>query len=183
MSNRSLFFAMLVLLLVLAGCGKQSDNAADSTDADSLAAVSPGALISVSEIAESVLRGNAEQALAGLPPAEQVQRKARQNRHDSTQVDTMRTLYYTGLYIQVYDVTASDQSLIQHMEVTSQDFATEEGITVGTSRAEVEQKLGQPDEKEGDMYVYNLGTETPNQLRIPFENNQVSRLSWSFYVD
>ncbi|HMB93720.1 MAG TPA: hypothetical protein VKP65_22905 [Rhodothermales bacterium] len=184
MLYRSFFFAcMLALLLVLSGCGGQSDESSDAATADSAATASPAALISVSDIAESAIRGNAEQALASLPPAEQVDRRPRQNRHDSTQVDTLRTLYYNGLFIRVYDVSSSDKALIQHMEVTSRDFATEEGITVGTSRAEVEQKLGQPDKKEGNTYVYNLGTEAPNQLHIPFENNKVSRLSWSFHVD
>lgn len=181
MLYRSLFLSMLTLLLVLGGCGGQSDETSDTAASDS--AATPGDLISVSDLAESAIQGNAEQMLATLPPAEQVDRRPQQNRHDSTQVDTMRTLYYNGLFIRIYDVSASNQSLIQHMEVTSRDFATDKGITVGTSRAEVENKMGPPDKREGDVYVYNLGTEAPNQLRIPFDNNKVSRLSWSFYVD
>lgn len=179
--SRFFFASLFTLLLVLGGCGgsyNETPDAQDSTDA-----ASPAARISVSDIAERAIRGDAEQALASLPPAEQVDRRAKQNRHDSTQVDTMRTLYYNGLFIRVYDVSSSGQSLIQHMEVTSRDFATEEGITVGTSRTEVESKMGPPDKKEGTTYVYNLGTEAPNQLHIPFENDKVSRLSWSFYVD
>ena len=58
------------------------------------------------------MQGRAEGTLDRLNDPLRVDEAPRPNRHDPSQTDTVRTLYYDGMEIGIYDVSASGQRLV-----------------------------------------------------------------------
>lgn len=140
--------------------------------------------VPLATLVQGVLEGRAGEVLDRLRPPGSEEVETLQNRHDPEQVDTLRTLHYDGLTVEVYHVGGgSDREFIQSIEVTGGDYETAEGVQVGSTRTRVEEQLGSPATREGDAYVYELSDVTPNQLRIRFDGDTVSAMTWSFYVD
>ena len=108
------------------------------------------------------------------------------NRHVQGQTDTVRTWTYSGLELAVYDIAGDPKQLPQSIRLTSTDYRTTEGLTVGSSRAEVTAALGEPDRLDGGDLVYVLGAEEPvptGTLRVALEADFVQALTWTFTID
>lgn len=103
------------------------------------------------------------------------------NRHYPDQTDTLRTYNYEGLQLTVHH--ASGKELLDNVTVTGQQYETDDGLSVGISRSEVEDLRGQPDQQRNGAYVYDLGGPMPTMLHVAFSGDEVSRLEWRFPID
>jgi hypothetical protein len=107
------------------------------------------------------------------------------NRHVAGQVDTLRTLVYEGLEVQVYE-TADERELLQTLRVTSPRYRTAEGLTVGSPREDVHAALGAPEGVEAGQDTFAIGSDPdgpPLDLVVEYEAGRVSALVWRFYMD
>jgi hypothetical protein len=165
---------LVLLLVAFGGCNGLRD--------DRL--VEPG--VPLSDLVEAGLtRAPGQEGLPvldRLDDPERIDVEPIENRHVPGQIDTLRTWIYDGLQFMVYDVSVSERVLMESIEVTSPDYATADGVRVGSSRSEVETRLGQPDERREDAYVYRLTEPAPNRLVVHFDQDEVSRLAWGFYI-
>lgn len=173
---------LIGLVLVWAGCGQEaSESPSPQVDREGRPGVSLDALIQA-----GIDRPPGTDSLAVLDrlrPPLRVEREPHKNRHVRGQVDTLRTYVYHGMEVTVYDVAGDPKEIMERLTVVDSSYRTEKGLRVGLSKEEAEALLGPPDQAQGDSLVYELGTPVPNFLRVSFEQNRISRLEWSFYVD
>jgi hypothetical protein len=108
-----------------------------------------------------------------------------ENRHVPGQVDTLRTLVWDGLEVEVYAV-ADGRELLREVRVTGAGYETAEGLRVGSTRAEVREAFGAPAHAEGDAATYEVrdapDDPTPTQLRVRYDGDRVAAMVWSYYV-
>lgn len=169
--------ACLGALVLVAGCKTASPPSA-GTSPRPLAL--PDLLHLAASDAEALLRRLQEPTRAETEPVE--------NRHVPGQIDTLRTLVYDGLRIQLYEVAdGSGRRLVQEVTVTGEGYATAEGLGVGSTRAEVREALGEPLYAEADALGYEVQESpddpTPALLHVEFQEERVAALRWSLYVD
>jgi hypothetical protein len=109
-----------------------------------------------------------------------------ENRHVPGQIDTLRTLVFDGLAVEVYAV-ADGKELLQEIRVTGSGYETAEGLGVGSTRPAVREALGEPDRTDGDTVTYELlespEDPTPTLLHIRYDGDRVAAMTWSYYVD
>lgn len=109
-----------------------------------------------------------------------------ENRHVEGQTDTLRTLHYDGLTLEVYAV-ADGKEILQELRVTGEGYETAEGIGVGSTREAVRRALGEPVRSGGDTLTYETATSpddpTPTTLTVRFDGDRVAALTWTYYVD
>lgn len=108
--------------------------------------------------------------------------ESQRNRHDPNQTDTLRTLQYNGLSLTVYHVS-DGKEILESVTVTGDQYETEDGVSVGMTRTQLENVRGAPAQRSGGEYVYNLGGALPTMLHVGFEGERVSRLEWRFPID
>lgn len=172
------YLAVLSALVVFSGCA--SSQSAQQRDIEK-----PGVPLSV--LVNTALGGDPAvdhpAVLERLGEPNQVTSRPQQNRHDPSQIDTLRTLYYDGLRVHTYDVSGSENVIITGIEVTDAAYLTEQDLRVGDARSAVEATIGQPDNVEDGVYAYSLSDISPNWLYVHFEDEVVSKLEWSFYYD
>ena len=109
-----------------------------------------------------------------------------ENRHVLGQIDTIRTLVYDGIELEFYDIT-DNGILLQEVTVDGKEYVTAEGIGVGSSRADVEAAYGSPYLAADGQPVHEITSSfdeaTPTHLRVQYDGDTVTSLSWYFYVD
>lgn len=189
----------LPVLLALAGCGgEESADAPGATGDPVPAAPGPDAVVSSGSgsavqlpliLSRSADRGpNGELGLLDdLPPAENTTRTPVENRHDPSRTDTVVTLAWTGLELEVYRVTSTGKEILRTVRVTGRDYATDDGLSVGVTRDSVRALRGEPTRTEVGTWIYEVydGPDDPTatMLRVGFERDRVARLRWGFYID
>lgn len=104
------------------------------------------------------------------------------NRHQPSQVDTLRTHDYDGLELTVYHV-AGGKELMKNVTVTGSGLETPQGISIGMSRTDVENVLGAPAEREDGAHVYERDGPMPTRLYVHFDGDRVSEIEWRFPID
>jgi hypothetical protein len=124
-----------------------------------------------------------EPVLDDLPEPEKVAVEQRQNRHDPTQTDLVRTLVYPGLTLTVYEPEGSGRRLISQLTVTSEDYRTPQGLRVGSTLQDLSNALGEADRLEGDEYVYLSKGPAPDVARFRIDGDRITRIQWNFYID
>lgn len=191
---RSIAFALLAFL-ALAGCAEPSQNdeqTAGDTAAvrpDTTGTIHPSGQLGIDLAALVEARLNPEPGterlslLDSLAPPLQVETEPTENRHVPDQIDTLRTLHYDGLSLTLYDVSASESTILTEIEVTDGQYALREGLRVGDTRENAEDALGPPDERENGTYVYEYSNGASHYLRLYFSGDTVSKIEWSFYYD
>ena len=121
-----------------------------------------------------------------LGEPERVETEPVENRHVPGQIDTLRTLMFDGLAVEVYAV-ADGKELLQEVRVTGPGYETAEGLGVGSARAAVRDVLGAPVRTEGDTVTYEVlespDDPTPTQLHVRYDGDRVAAMTWSYYVD
>lgn len=117
---------------------------------------------------------------------ERIETEPIENRHVPGQIDTLRTLVFDGLAVEVYAV-ADGKELLQEIRVTGPGYATADGLGVGSARSAVRDVLGAPVRTEGDRVTYEMPDSpddpTPVELHIRYDGDRVAAMTWSYYVD
>lgn len=182
---------VLVAVLLAAGCGASDAPApapsgrsepTDTAASAPPAARPPASAPSLSRLVEAAKTGP-DAVLDLLPAPRRRSGEAVENRHVPGQMDTLRTYTFDGLTMETHDVAHAASAFVRSLTTTNARYRTDDGLHVGSSRAEVEAALGPPSRREGDTAVYEIGEPTPDVLRIAYDGDVVRRLRWSFYVD
>ena len=141
------------------------------------------------EILDAAYERRADGSLAlldRLPPPQRVEAEPVENRHVEGQTDTLRTLHYDGLALEVYAV-ADGREILQEVRVTGEGYETAEGVGVGSTRAAVRAAYGEPARSDGGTLSYERTTSpddpTPTTITVRFDGDRVAALAWSYYVD
>ena len=138
--------------------------------------------LSLDELLDSQVDGTTLQTRLNAP--QRIETEPVANRHVEGQVDTLRTYVYDGIHIQFYDVTGSGV-LLQEVDVTGEGYATADGLGVGSSRAAIEAAYPHVLEAEGSTITYERedAEPTPTVLRVIYDGDRASSLTWVLYVD
>lgn len=172
---RSRFLFLIGLLAALAGCAAERNAARPDIDLPTILdrtyeRADDGSLILLDRLGEP----------------RSVEAEPVENRHVPGQIDTLRTLTWEGLAVQVYAV-ADGKELLQEIRVTGPGYETAEGLSVGSSRSAVREALGAPIRTEGDTVTYGLpespNDPTPVELHVRYEGDRAAAMTWSYYVD
>jgi hypothetical protein len=173
MLSRHLF--LIGLAIALAGCAAERNAARPDLD--------------LTAMLDRTYEQNADGSLVlldRLGEPRRVEREPIENRHVPGQIDTLRTLAWDGLAVEVYAV-ADGKELLQEIRVTGPGYETAEGLGVGSTQSAVREAFGEPDRTDGDTVTYEVAESpddpTPTQLHIRYDGDRVAALSWSYYVD
>lgn len=110
------------------------------------------------------------------------------NRRDPARTDTVVTLIYDGLSIEAYAVTGGPTHL-RRLAVTSGEYGTASGLSVGETRASIESVLGPAVRTDEGNPVYELAPdEAPTLVTVTYEPDQdgvarASEIVWAPYLD
>lgn len=104
------------------------------------------------------------------------------NRHNPSQVDTLRTLHFDDARITVYEVSGGKE-LLKNVTVTGSGLDSPEGVRIGMAREEVERALGEADDEQNGALVYVDDGPMPTQLYVYFRNEEAGRMEWLFPID
>ena len=132
-------------------------------------------------------RGDDAAFLADLRPPRSQSAKPTPNEYVQGQTDTVRTYVYDGLQIEAYEVSEG-RTFIRRVDVTSGDYGTSSGLSVGETRAALESVLGTPIEEEGGV-AYLTGSEpTPTTVEVEYEPDEsgaerATVIRWIPYLD
>lgn len=105
------------------------------------------------------------------------------NQYVQGQVDTLRTLVYTGIEALVYDVTDDTKTFLVRLSLSSTQYTTPEGLHVGISEQHVLEQLGSPtrrNDQRGEL-IYQESEPTPTSLVVRVRNGEVVQIDWEFY--
>jgi hypothetical protein len=104
------------------------------------------------------------------------------NQYVQGQVDTLRTLVYTGLEAWVYDVADDTTSFLVRLSLSSTQYTTPEGVRVGLSEAQVVDEIGVPTRRnasEGEL-IYQESGSMPTSMVVRVRDGEVVRIDWEF---
>ena len=122
---------------------------------------------------------------AALGAPDSVQLTPFQNRHDSTQTDTIIRLYYPGVALGLYRVAASGTDLLGEVLLTRERGKRPLGIGIGSTPEQLEAVFGPPTEQGQD----DAGHETLEYLHegegvtFVLHKGAVSGIEWTGHVD
>lgn len=108
-----------------------------------------------------------------------------ENRYVVGPTDTLRTLVYEGLQLDVYE-TAQGKQLLQEIRVTGRGYKTADGIQVGSRRSAVRRFFGTAvPARDSVVLLIEASPEAPasTTFRLHFDGNDVTAMTWSYYVD
>jgi len=107
----------------------------------------------------------------------------RQNIHNPELTDQIYELYYEGLFLRVYHVSATDKDIIILVEVTSDEYPVMWDLTVGTTKEKVVEAFGEPDETNLDTIRYLAGEFVMGFVEFTFKDGLCSRVAWHYLID
>jgi len=89
------------------------------------------------------------------------------NRYVAGQVDSVVTLVYDGLAIEAYAVTGG-RTFVRRLAVIDGAYGTDNGLSVGEAREDLESVLGRPVAVAGDVARYEVvdAIEDPTRTRV-----------------
>lgn len=128
----------------------------------------------------------AELALAALPSATHTTERQVANLHDPHQTDTLRTLSYPGVAVEVYEVGHSSSRFLKSVRVERNDveFA---GLRVGMPAATVRQALANEtllfEEGAVETYLLSPTHAAPVQVSVRLENGALAAFTVHGYLD
>ena len=107
--------------------------------------------------------------------------------YDPAAIDSIRTLRYEGLAVELYWVGTSGQELVQSISVTGDRFDTGLGLGVGASRQLVLEVLGEPGRVERGVWSWDfyqgLDDPIPTALTLRFDDaGRVTEIRWEYYL-
>jgi hypothetical protein len=105
------------------------------------------------------------------------------NQYVRGQVDTLRTLVYSGVEALVYDVTGDPKAFLVRLSLSDPRYATPEGLRVGFSEERVVEKIGPPTRRNdaaGEL-IYQETEATPISMVVRIQDGRVVQIDWEFY--
>ncbi|PSQ95570.1 MAG: hypothetical protein BRD55_10050 [Bacteroidetes bacterium SW_9_63_38] len=105
------------------------------------------------------------------------------NQYVDGQVDTLRTLVYTGIEALVYDVKNSPKIFLVRLSISSTQYTTPEGLYVGAKEDQVLNILGTPtrrNDSTGEL-IYQETDSKPTAMVVRVRNGRVVAINWEFY--
>lgn len=117
-----------------------------------------------------------------LGPPDDVEAEPVANQYVEGQIDTLRTLVYTGLRALMYDVTDDTKTFLVRLSVSSTQYATPEGLHVGLSEKQVLDELGPPTRRnssQGEL-IYQESGSMPTSMVVRVRDGRVVRIDWEF---
>jgi hypothetical protein len=106
-----------------------------------------------------------------------------QNVHDKNQVDKIYKLFYGGLYLEVYHVTAMDRDLLLLLEVTGDEYTIAFGLGVGAAKAKVRKVLGKPNDEKASLWRYFASDLVMGAFEFGFQGDRVVSIKWYYSID
>ena len=141
----------------------------------------------VSQLIQRALRSDGslsyDALVQRLGTPRRVQARPISNQYVEGQVDTLRTLEYTGIEALVYDVTDSQKTFLVRLSISSTQYTTPEGIHIGASEKQVLDTLGAPtrrNDSTGEL-IYQETESKPTAMVVQVRNGEVVAINWEFY--
>lgn len=104
------------------------------------------------------------------------------NTYDPRQVDTLRTLHYSGVEALVYDVAFEPKSFLVRFSLLTDRYVTPEGLRVGDATDRVLDRIGPPTNRtQGGEWIYQESDSTPTAMIVTVDDGRVQRIDWEFY--
>lgn len=104
------------------------------------------------------------------------------NRHVPDQTDTIATVRYDGLEVEIYVVTGG-RELPDHAIVTDARFLALPALGPGAPAARLERALGPPTTRAGDTLTWSCGSEVDEPVSFRISEGVVDRIWVDWYVD
>ncbi len=160
--------------------------ASEATASEATASARPGVPLS------DLLRGAYHRwedgslaVLSRLAVPQRTEARPVESREVAGQVDTLRTLVYDGLALDVYEAAGGEETL-REVRVTGTDYETAEGLHVGMRRSAARRRFGKA-VLTGDALVELVESvpesPTPVVLRLRFAGNDLAAMTWRYGVD
>ena len=141
----------------------------------------------VSQLIQEALRSDGSVSyrtlVQRLGTPQRVERKPIANQYVQGQVDTLRTLVYTGIEALVYDVTNEAKTFLVRLSLSSSQYTTPEGLRVGLRTADVIEALGPPTRRnasQGEL-IYQETKPKPTSMVVQIREGRVVQIDWEFY--
>lgn len=112
-----------------------------------------------------------------------VEREPIANQYVRGQMDTLRTLVYTGIKALVYDVTNEEKTFLVRLSVSSSQYTTPEGLSVGLREGDVIETLGPPTRRNASpgTLIYQETKPKPTSMVVQVRDGRVVQIDWEFY--
>lgn len=120
--------------------------------------------------------------LERLDEPARVTTETRENRHDPSRTDTLRTWHYDALTLTVVHA-GQTKEILKSITVSGDRYRTDEGLHVGMSRGQLENAWGEPSERRNGTYVYERNGPMPMRVHAAFDGDTVTRLEWVYPID
>jgi hypothetical protein len=141
----------------------------------------------VSQVIQDALRSDGsltyEALLRRLGAPRAVQTEPVPNRYVQNQVDTLRTLVYTGMEALVYDVTNDPKTFLVRLSLSSTQYTTPEGVRVGLPEERLLEQIGPPTRRNAAQgeWIYQESGPTPTSMVVRVRDGRVVQIDWEFY--
>lgn len=164
--------ALAVAVMLLSGCAGLLPADTQQVDVGSRVSLQP--LLDTDAIAIPGIRATEVVDVVG-EPSETVRRRPPKPERPGEVV----ILRYDGLEVVVRELERPPRAFISDLVLTSDDYATTLPVGVGSSRADIEDVLGEPSETEGDEAVYQL-SERGDRIIVVYEGDRAARMAFQF---
>lgn len=187
---------VLALVAIAAGCGTgqppdmQHGDAPESADSpgirapDSTADTHAAVPHTCEDLHETILTvPPTRQAFAarfGAPDS--ITAGAEPNRHVPGAIDSLFTVYYPGLVMDIR-TPQNSRDMPTHVRVENDRYLAFSGIGVGTSRERLEEVLGNPTQSDAQSLTWDCGGEVEQPVTFELAAGRVTAITIAYYVD
>ncbi|CAN5921709.1 hypothetical protein BH23ACT10_BH23ACT10_14750 [soil metagenome] len=113
-------------------------------------------------------------AVLGEPTSSEVAEKS-----DDEPDGTVTTMRYDGLEVVVHEIDKPKRSFISDLVISNRAYVPSLPVTVGISRRDVEQVLGEPPETEDGDVAYDL-SDDGDLCIVTYDGNKVAQVAFRF---
>lgn len=173
----------LLILLLLAGCNRGAQQAADGVsqqEADTpVEAFFRFGPVEMGRSRESVRRA--------LGAADSTAASVVANRHDASVNDSVFTLHYGGLAVEIYRASYDGKELLTSLRITDNRFLRPESpLRIGMSRDDILLVLGDAErEEDGDLFYtcMSCGIAGYDALELRLEQGSLREILLQYWID
>jgi hypothetical protein len=97
--------------------------------------------------------------------------------------DKVYELFYDGLYIRILHATQGDREFITNISITDNKYKIIWDLEIGSSKSDIKNILGVPDEEDVESIVYQTTLEYIDTVKFHFKNDAVYKIDWFYWVD